>query len=650
MDSLDFTDYLKSGSWDIIKSPGKIDTIQDPMTGEKKALVIFQFVLRRKTLFYTVNLIIPCVLISFVSVCVFLLPADACEKITLCISVLLALVVFLLLISKILPPSKKIPLIANYMLFTFVMNILAICLTVFVINGNYRTPRTHRMPNWARTIFLYYLPQLLLMRRPNHNERWRKSKEEMTESNNVHGVAGRETNTEDLLPNYHELAELHHPHCKLNHRTLPRRIHKIENTPTPHRPDRAPFQMTPELHDATEALRFITEHLKAEDAYDTVIDDWKYLASVLDRLLLLIFLTITFTGTLGILFQAPHILEFVDQDRILQELMAKYTASECNEDAKRLYHDLLKKSYNKLIRPVSKISDKLYVKMGIRLSQLIDITFNITMRRKTLFHTVNLIIPCVAISFLTVLVFYLPSDSGEKITLCISILLSLTVFFLLLADIIPPTSRVVPLIGKYLLFTMILVTLSILVTVIVLNVHFRSPSTHTMSPWVRRVFLNILPRLLLMRRPNLDSEKTTRSVSKNCNGVEVTDSYKQLVCRRYNPMEGCFLRAVPEQDLLTGLQETENIIRQRKCIPKEIREAVDNVCFIAEHLRKEDRERSVIEDWKYVAMVLDRLFLWIFTTACVVGTFGIIVQAPTIYNNSNPLTPQAPNDTCTKLF
>ena len=34
-----------------------------------------------------------------------------------------------------------------------------------------------------------------------------------------------------------------------------------------------------------------------------------------------------------------------------------------------------------------------------------DITFNITIRRKTLFHTVNLIIPCVAITFLTVLVF-----------------------------------------------------------------------------------------------------------------------------------------------------------------------------------------------------------------------------------------------------
>ena len=50
----------------------------------------------------------------------------------------------------------------------------------------------------------------------------------------------------------------------------------------------------------------------------------------------------------------------------------------------------------------------------------LDITFNITMRRKTLFYTVNLIIPCMGISFLTILVFYLPSDSGEKVSTQIS--------------------------------------------------------------------------------------------------------------------------------------------------------------------------------------------------------------------------------------
>lgn len=124
-------------------------------------------------------------------------------------------------------------------------------------------------------------------------------------------------------------------------------------------------------------------------------------------------------------------------------------------------------------RPCSRIFAEATVMINEQTFSFPDITFKITMRRKTLFYTVNLIIPCVGITFLTVLVFYLPSDSGEKVTLCVSILLSLTVFFLLLAEIIPPTSLAVPLLGKYLLFTMILVTLSIWVTVCVLNVHFR---------------------------------------------------------------------------------------------------------------------------------------------------------------------------------
>jgi len=45
-----------------------------------------------------------------------------------------------------------------------------------------------------------------------------------------------------------------------------------------------------------------------------------------------------------------------------------------------------------------------------------DVTFNFTLRRKPLFYTVNLILPCVAITILSFLVFYLPSDSGEKVS------------------------------------------------------------------------------------------------------------------------------------------------------------------------------------------------------------------------------------------
>lgn len=45
---------------------------------------------------------------------------------------------------------------------------------------------------------------------------------------------------------------------------------------------------------------------------------------------------------------------------------------QANPDAKRLYDDLLS-NYNRLIRPVSNNTDTVLVKLGLRLSQLIDL-------------------------------------------------------------------------------------------------------------------------------------------------------------------------------------------------------------------------------------------------------------------------------------
>ena len=48
-----------------------------------------------------------------------------------------------------------------------------------------------------------------------------------------------------------------------------------------------------------------------------------------------------------------------------------------------------------------------------------DIIFTLKLRRKTLFYTVNLIIPCVGIFYLSILVFYLPAQEHYQTNLII---------------------------------------------------------------------------------------------------------------------------------------------------------------------------------------------------------------------------------------
>ena len=227
-----------------------------------------------------------------------------------------------------------------------------------------------------------------------------------------------------------------------------------------------------------------------------------------------------------------------------------------------------------------------------------DITFNITLRRKTLFYTCNLIIPCVGITFLTVLTFYLPSECGEKISLCISILLSLTVFVLLLNDLIPPTSLVVPLIGKYLLFTILLVTLSILVTVVVLNVHFRAPSTHTMPHWARRVFLHVLPKLLFMKRPQPGSslsasfhiKEFARSLIKKQRANMLFEPDKRLETMEL--LEKIKQRNIEIKQLFLANRILFRTKRDLNYFLDKF-EAVGAVNDIVEHFRREDEEKRV---------------------------------------------------------
>lgn len=259
----------------------------------------------------------------------------------------------------------------------------------------------------------------------------------------------------------------------------------------------------------------------------------------------------------------------------------------------------------------------------------VDVTYDFIIRRKPLFYTINLIIPCILITSLAILVFYLPSDCGEKMTLCISVLLALTVFLLLISKIVPPTSLDVPLIGKYLMFTMVLVTFSIVTSVCVLNIHHRAPTTHTMPQWVKAVFLERLPALLFIKRPqgNGSGQRSSQQKKSNfcCAHLSGAERSKNPAFFR-NPTSAKVydLNVIDAPDGFGCHQDVRLRTSTRHSL--DLQEAIDGIKFIADHVKNDDDNQSVNEDWKYVAMVVDRLFLWIFIVVCILGTVGLFLQ------------------------
>ena len=120
----------------------------------------------------------------------------------------------------------------------------------------------------------------------------------------------------------------------------------------------------------------------------------------------------------------------------------------------------------------------------------IDVTYIIKLRRRTLYYFSNLIVPCALIASISVLGFYFPPASGEKVSLEITILMSLTFFMQVVRDMQPPSSHI-PLISTYFTFIMVMVASSVFATILVLNYHHRLASMGPMPYLVQKIFLQL---------------------------------------------------------------------------------------------------------------------------------------------------------------
>nr|XP_010296144.1 PREDICTED: acetylcholine receptor subunit gamma [Balearica regulorum gibbericeps] len=268
-------------------------------------------------------------------------------------------------------------------------------------------------------------------------------------------------------------------------------------------------------------------------------------------------------------------------------------------------------------------------------TQYQQVVFYLIIQRKPLFYIINIIVPCVLISAMAVLVYFLPAKAGgQKCTVSINVLLAQTVFLFLIAQKVPETSQAVPLIGKYLTFLMVVTVVIVVNAVIVLNVSLRTPNTHSMSQRVRQVCLHLLPRYLGMHMPEEVPGPPQAARRRSSLGLMVkADEYMlwkartELLFEKQKERDG-LMKTVLEK-IGRGLESgsTQDFCQRLEEAGPEIRACVDACNHIANATREQNDFSSESEEWILVGRVIDRVCFFIMASLFVFGTIGIFLMA-----------------------
>ncbi|XP_054431782.1 acetylcholine receptor subunit epsilon isoform X3 [Pteronotus mesoamericanus] len=261
-----------------------------------------------------------------------------------------------------------------------------------------------------------------------------------------------------------------------------------------------------------------------------------------------------------------------------------------------------------------------------------DVIYTLIIRRKPLFYIINIIVPCVLISGLVLLAYFLPAQAGgQKCTVSINVLLAQTVFLFLIAQKTPETSLSVPLLGRYLIFVMVVATLIVMNCVIVLNVSLRTPTTHDLSPRLRHALLELLPRLLGSGAPS--EAPQAASHPRRASSVGILLRAEELILKK------------PRSELVFEGQRyrhgtwTAALCQSLGAAAPEIRCCVDAVNFMAESTRDQEAASEEVSDWMRMGKALDNICFWAALVLFSVGSSVIFLGG---YFNQVPDLPYPP--------
>ncbi|XP_072051148.1 neuronal acetylcholine receptor subunit alpha-9-like [Amphiura filiformis] len=233
-----------------------------------------------------------------------------------------------------------------------------------------------------------------------------------------------------------------------------------------------------------------------------------------------------------------------------------------------------------------------------------EIHYLLVFKRHAAFYIFYMVLPCLFLSILSLLVFYLPPDCGEKLTLSITNLLALVVFQQLIAENMPPSSENSPVIGTYFLCMIVMVCASVFTTGIVMHV---SALSQPVPRWVKRVFLQFLPRILCLTSGPLEDDF--------CVTVHPTNTIQNS-----NAQELSHENGMSKQEITTG------IISNTTKTLKELQDALENLRSVMMELTNKNAHNVEHMQWRRVSIIVDRLLLNIFGLFMIVCTIYLTIE------------------------
>ncbi|KAL4239886.1 hypothetical protein ACF0H5_000686 [Mactra antiquata] len=248
----------------------------------------------------------------------------------------------------------------------------------------------------------------------------------------------------------------------------------------------------------------------------------------------------------------------------------------------------------------------------------IDVTFEIKIRRQPAFYNYILILPCILLSSLTLVLFWLPPESPAKMQLGMNIFVAFFVLLLLLAESTPPSASSIPLIGAYYCLNMVLITLSAFLSVIVVNLYFHGAKREV--PFiVKKIVIDCLARLFCMREQFEKLNANSRELgSKRYNGLSNKCNNDLSLNDNHVPYTDIADEEIVIKTLTEGQTNKPESVWLRS-LAFDIRDIRTQCDYLAEKQNKLDKLEKTIKEWRLVAVVLDRLFFIIYLLIMVVS-------------------------------